>query len=258
MACNGIATSQDGVHWQYLDTASINYRPDEGYTFWAPDIIKDKDTWHLFVTYVPGIFSNWNHPRNIVHCTSTDLLNWTFVSVLPFSYPAVIDPSVMKTKTGWRLWYNNEKDGKSIYYADSKDLYHWEDKGKATAIKGEGPKVFYWQHRYWMIVDQWKGMAVLRSDDLLHWTQQEIRILEKPGKGKDDEAIGGHCDVVVNEGKAFLYYFTHPGRSKLHPSPENVFEARRSVIQLAELKYNDGIISCDRDAPVATLQPPPM
>ena len=30
---------------------------------------------------------------------------------------------------------------KSIYYADSKDLYHWIDKGKAIAARGEGPKV---------------------------------------------------------------------------------------------------------------------
>jgi hypothetical protein len=38
----------------------------------------------------------------------------------------------------WRLWYNNEKDRKSIYYADSPDLYHWEDKGKAVGDQSGG------------------------------------------------------------------------------------------------------------------------
>jgi len=39
------------------------------------------------------------------------------------------------------MWYNNEVDRKSIYYADSPDLYEWDDKGKAMGDRpGEGPK----------------------------------------------------------------------------------------------------------------------
>jgi hypothetical protein len=75
------------------------------------------------------------------------------------------------------MWYNDEVNGKTIYYADSKDLYNWTDKGVAIPSKGEGPKVFRWQNKYFMIVDVWQGM--------------------EPGKGIDDQAIGGHCDVVV-------------------------------------------------------------
>jgi hypothetical protein len=57
----------------------------------------------------------------------------------------VIDASVYKISDSlWRMWYNNEKDGKSIYYAGSKNLYNWVDKGKAIAARGEGPKFFYW------------------------------------------------------------------------------------------------------------------
>ncbi|MEI8098009.1 MAG: hypothetical protein WCG74_04195 [Sediminibacterium sp.] len=51
--------------------------------------------------------------------------------------------------------------GKTMYYADSKDLYTWQDKGKDKTIgRGEGPKVFKWQQQYFMIVDCWKGMDV--------------------------------------------------------------------------------------------------
>ena len=147
----------------------------------------------------------------------------------------------------WRMWYNNEKDGKSIYYADSKDLYNWADKGKAIAARGEGPKTFYWKGKYFMIVDAWKGMEVYSSDDLLTWKKQTSRILETPGKGKDDQAIGGHCDVVVSKGRAFIYYFTHPGRSEANPAAKGSFDDKRSVIQLAELKYVNGEIVCDRN-----------
>jgi hypothetical protein len=274
----GIAESKDGRVWKYKDTANINYRPDPGYTHWAPDIIEGKDGWHMYLTYVPGTFTDWNHPRVIVHLHSTDLINWSIPqlstpqpstlqpstpqpstpqpstpqpSTLPLINQKVIDASVYKVNDSlYRLWYNNEKDGKSIWYAESKDLYNWTDKGKAIAARGEGPKTFFWQGKYFMIVDAWKGMEVYSSTDLLSWTKQKERILEAPGKGKDDQAIGGHCDVIVNDGKAYVYYFTHPGRRKDKPAPKGSFDDNRSLIQVAELEYKDGVITCDRDKPV--------
>jgi predicted GH43/DUF377 family glycosyl hydrolase len=247
----GIAESKDGREWKYLDTTNINYRPDSGYTFWAPDIIEHKGLYHMYLTYVPGVFSNWNHPHTIIHLTSNDLLNWQYESTLKLVNEKVIDASVFQLPDGtWRLWYNNEKDGKSIWYADNKDLYNWEDKGKAIAARGEGPKTFKWQDKYFMIVDAWKGMEVYSSDDLLNWTKQASRILEEPGKGTDDQAIGGHCDVVVNGDKAYVFYFTHPGRRKDKPAVRNSFDDKRSVVQLAELRYVNNEITCDRDEPV--------
>ncbi|MEI9806888.1 MAG: family 43 glycosylhydrolase [Bacteroidota bacterium] len=247
----GIAESTDGREWEYVDTVSINYRPDSGYTFWAPDVIEHNGLYHMYLTYVPGVFENWNHPRYIIHVTSTDLFNWKYESKLNLVNEKVIDASVFPLPGGtWRLWYNNEKDGKSIWYADSKDLYTWEDKGKAIAARGEGPKTFRWQGKYFMIVDAWKGMEVYSSEDLLKWTRQSMRILEEPGKGIDDQAIGGHCDIVVNDDKAYVFYFTHPGRRKDKPAARNSFEDKRSVIQLVELHYVNGEITCDRNEPV--------
>jgi beta-xylosidase len=247
----GIAESKDGSTWNYLDTTDIRYRPDSGYTFWAPDVIEHKGTYHMYLTYVPGTFSNWNHPREIVHLTSKDLLHWDYQSVLSLANQKVIDACVFQLPGGtWRMWYNNERDGKSIWYADSKDLYTWTDKGRAIAARGEGPKVFRWKNKYWMIVDAWKGMEIYSSHDLLNWNKQTNRILEEPGTGKDDQAIGGHCDVVVNKDKAYVFYFTHPGRRKDKPAPRGSTEDKRSVIQLAELEYKNGEITCDRNKPV--------
>ena len=246
----GIASSKDGAHWKYVDTANINYRPDAGYTFWAPDVIEYKGVYHMYLTYVPGIFDNWDHPRNIVHLTSKDLLNWKYESTLKLANNKVIDASIFQLPDGtWRLWYNNERDGKSIYLADSKDMYNWEDKGKAIAARGEGPKVFKWQNTYWMNIDAWKGFEVFQSDDLLNWKKQLNRLLEIGGTGKDDGVMGNHCDVVVNNDKAYIFYFTHPGRLETNPAPSGSFESKRSVIQVAELKYSNGELICDRNEP---------
>jgi hypothetical protein len=253
----GIAESKDGKEWTYIDTANINYRPDSGYTHWAPDVTEHNGVYHMYLTYVPGTFKDWNHPRVIIHCTSKDLKNWNYESTLKLVNEKVIDASVYKINDSlWRMWYNNERDGKSIWYADSKDLYNWTDKGKAIAARGEGPKVFAWpagssgQNKYFIIIDAWKGMEIYSSDDLLTWKKQPNRILENPGKGLDDQAIGGHCDVVVNNGRAFVFYFTHPGRRKDKPAARGSFDDKRSVIQATELKYVNGEIICDRDEPV--------
>lgn len=244
----GVAESKDGSSWTYKDTANINYRPDAGYTFWAPDVIENNGTYHMYLTYVPGIFETWNHPRNIIHLTSKDLLNWNHESTLKLVNDKVIDASVFQLPDNtWRMWYNNERDGKSIWYADSKDLYNWTDKGKAISARGEGPKVFRWHNSYWMIVDVWKGMEIYKSDDLLTWKKQDERILETSGSGKDDGAIGGHCDVVMNNNRAYIFYFTHPGRTAVNPAPASSVAGRRSVIQLAELQYENGKLLCDRD-----------
>ena len=248
----GIASSVDGAKWQYVDTADIQYRPDSNYTHWAPEVFENKGLYHMYLTYVPGIFTDWNHPREIIHLTSKDLLHWQYDKTLELASHKIIDACAYPLpEGGWRLWYNNEKDRKSIYYADSKDLSTWEDKGKAIGDKGgEGPKVFKWKDNYWMIVDNWMGMGVYQSNDLKTWKRQEKRILELPGKGKDDQAIGGHCDVLVNDGHAYIFYFTHPGRVGLKGNWKDGIETRRSVIQLGELKYENGEISCDRDEPV--------
>ncbi|NCU02803.1 MAG: glycosyl hydrolase, partial [Chitinophagaceae bacterium] len=43
----------------------------------------------------------------------------------------------------------------------------------------------------------------------------------------------------------------HPGRSKANPAAKGSFDEKRSVIQVAELKYINNEIVCDRDEPIA-------
>jgi hypothetical protein len=247
----GIAESVDGVTWKYRDTCDIQYRLTD-YTHWAPEVIEEKGLYHMYLTYVPGVFSDWKHERYIIHLTSTDLFHWKFESKLELASDRCIDACVFKLpQGGWRMYYNNERDHKSIYYADSPDLYKWTDSGKKVVgdKAGEGPKVFYWKNKYWMIVDNWKGLGIYHSADLINWTRQPENILEKPGTGPDDQVIGGHADVVISGKRAFVYYFTHPGRTPERKS-EDSYETRRSSIQVAELEYKNGVIICNRNKPV--------
>lgn len=118
----GIAESSDnGATWKYRVTANINYRQTSEYTHWVPEVIEHKGLYHMCLTYVPGIFTDWNHPREILHLTGTDLLNWT---------------------------------------------------------------------------------------------KQPERILEKSGTGPEDGTMGGHAQVVVNGDRDFVIYFLHPERTR--------------------------------------------
>ncbi|MCB0636406.1 MAG: family 43 glycosylhydrolase [Lewinella sp.] len=245
----GMAVSEDGgTTWTYRDTCDIGYYLP-GVTYWAPEVIFHEDTYHMYLTIVPGIFSDWSHPRHIIHLTSDDLQAWEFQSQLELVSDKCIDACVFRLPDGnWRLYYNNERDNKSIYYADSPDLYHWTDSGQKVIgdERGEGPKVFQWKDRYWMVVDNWKGLGVYSSDDMTHWQRQTAPLLDEPGTGADDGAIGQHPDVVVTPaGRAFLFYFTHPEHAT------GGFAARRTSIQVVELEMNaQGEIVCDRNKPV--------
>jgi len=253
----GIAESSDGgANWQYLDTCNIPSPYTE--THWAPEVIEHHGTYHMYLSYVSGIFKDWKHPRHIIHLTSKNLIEWKYESTLNLASDKVIDACVFQLPRGnWRMWYNNEADNKSIYFADSDDLYHWEDKGKAIEDqKGEGPKVFQWKGKYWMLTDVWDGLAAYESEDLISWKRIAGNLLKKPGTSKDDNVKGGHPDVIVNNGRAYLFYFTHPGRVDSIPE-ENLYEKRRSSIQVVELDYKDGLITCDRNKPTyIDLRPP--
>jgi hypothetical protein len=249
----GIAESANGgSNWKYLGSAQIDLPSDYGgtnVTCWAPDVIRATDgTWQMFLTVVPGIFENWNHPRDIVQLTSTNLLNWSNPRKLSLASDRVIDASVLHMPDGtWRMWYNDERAGKAIDFATSPDLKTWTDKGRAFPSRGEGPKAFRWHNQFWVVVDEWKGLTVYRSDDANTWAKQSTNILAQSGKGEDDVDIGRHCDVVVSGDRAFLFYFTHPG--KRPDAPTDFHEQRRSSIQVVELQLKDGWLTCNRDEP---------
>jgi hypothetical protein len=249
----GIAESLDaGVTWKYAGVADIQLPREFGgidATHWAPEVVRDDTgTFHMFLTVVPGVFDHWNHPRHVVHLTSADLRTWRNARAVKLAAERPIDAAITRLPTGgWRMFYNNELDGKSIWYADSPDLEQWTDRGKLIGDQaGEGPKAFRWRDQWWLITDVWKGLAVYRSNDGLAWERQPTNLLEAPGRGADDQVKGSHADVVVSGDRAWLFYFTHPGRKD---DKADSYETRRSSIQVAELAFDGGWLQADRDSP---------
>lgn len=256
----GIAESTDGAHWSYRGT--VNFPKDipgtakvDMATYWAPAVVEDKGVYHMYLTIVPGVFKDWNHSRTIVHLTSADLQNWQYQSTLPLVNNKVIDAAVLRLPNGsWRLWYNNELAGKKTWYAESEDLYHWQDKGSANLPndRGEAPLAFYWKGHYWLINDLLgnSGLGVYKSTDALNWSRQARNLLDVPGNGKDDQNGGHHPEVIVSSERAYLYYFVHPGVSAETDHAEKTsVNLKRSSIQVVELNYVDGWLKVDRNAP---------
>ena len=246
----GMAESRDGgATWNYIGEAKITYGQDQhpsDYTYWAPEVIWVDGLYHMFLSYVPGIFDNWNHPREIVHLISKDGIDWKTAGPVDLSSDKVIDACVIQLPSGdWRMFYKDERRPRALSYADSPDLYKWQAKGSAvTDRNGEGPKVIRWQGKYWLIADTWSGQGVWSSDDCESWTPQ------------DSVLIGNHGDVVIDGDRAWWFYFggqrgrnpninwaidpaTKPPGAQPTSRPANE-RGRTTAVNVVELKVIDG------------------
>lgn len=250
----GVAESDDhGYTWVYKGTLDLDFE-DGHNTFWAPDVVYESGKYHMFVSYIPGVRNHWGGSPQIIHYESRNLRQWDCVGKLPLRSDAVIDPALCKKKDGtWKLWYKDESAGAHTFTAESKDLFNWTDSKLAVGGDAhEGPKVFYYAGFYWMLTDEWKGLRIYRSDDLEHWEKQGL-ILDTPSSRPDDTPSGAHADVVIAGDKAYVFYFTHPGRISHTDSPvdENgvlPYKLRRSSIQVASLVFSSGTLVCDRNS----------
>lgn len=236
----GIAASADGGRtWIHRGIAEgLDYEPGRN-TYWAPEVIRHEDMYHMYVSYLPGVHADWVGDAHLLHYTSADLIRWEFRSVLDLSSDRVIDGAVhpMPGGTGWRMWFKDERDSSRIHAADSPDLYTWKRSGPAvTDQPQEGPTVFRLAGTYWMVTDNWSGLSVYRSADLTDWTREPYQLL----------APHGHHAMAVEQGEstALLCYFTHV---------EDDPTGRRSAVRTAHLEVRGDRLTCDPQAPVAAL-----
>lgn len=250
----GIATSRDGARWLYRGTAEGLEFEHGRNTFWAPEIIFADGQYHMYCSYVRGVPTDWNWERRIVHYTSGDLWTWKFENVIGLPSRRTIDACVYEIEPGlYKMWYKNEEGGSHTDAAVSRDLYNWEYVGsEITDCSHEGPNVFRFAGKNWMITDTWRGQGVYSSPDFTHWTRQKNNILTGNGARPFDYGPGLHADVLVRGERAYIVYFTHPYRSNdvsTSPIADRSLDLR-TVIEIAELKYDGENLTCDRDAEV--------
>lgn len=218
----GVARSDDGgMTWSYegvvegLDAPGLA-RP---VTRWAPDVVRIGDRWVMFLTLLGGHRTDWTGPARIAQYTSTDLRAWAFQAYLDLDSERVIDAAVTRCGDGlYRLWYKDETRGSRTYAAVTATPClpsTWEVEG--LVIDGrphEGPKVFVLGGWYWMITDEWRGLAVYRSlDGAGGWERQKRDdglVLRMPETFEGLPVVARHADVVVQEDRAAIVYFTHP------------------------------------------------
>ena len=92
------------------------------------------------------------------------------------------------------------------------------------------------------------------ADPVVIWNREEQSwwMLDTPTNRPDDHPSGAHGDVLVVGDKAYVFYFTHPGRQAHIDSPNGPddilpFALRRSSIQVGELVFKDGTLICNRE-----------
>jgi predicted GH43/DUF377 family glycosyl hydrolase len=250
----GVAASKDGARWKFVGTCQGDHDlseplkargvgPKPGITWWAPCLVHDDGVFHMFVTRVDGVYTDWKGARNIVHFTSNDGIDWKYADTCQLASDRVIDPTVYKIGDTWYMVYKNEAAGSYTFRSQSKDLHAWTDPTKVSPDGShEAPFVFRWRDSWWLIVDAASGLRVYRSDNGIDGWKYVSTVLARggvDGQRNKDRGQGHHPGIVVQIGpdgseQCLVFYFTHQGK--------------QTVIQLAELELDaEGKVVCNRD-----------
>jgi len=248
----GIATSKDGLQWNYAGTCkgdqglseplkAKGLGPTPGITWWAPGFVLEGKTLHMFVTQVDGVYSSWVGKRHILHFTSEDWVNWKYLNTCQLNSERVIDATVYPIKDKWYMVYKDEAAGSHTYRSESKDMVDWSNPVLTDNDGGqEAPFVFQWKGSYWLIVDAKVGLRVYQSPDGLNqWEYNNTVLADTVGIRPKDNIRGHHPGMVLQKGpdgteQCLMFYFTHQGL--------------QTVIQLAELELGaDGKVFCNRN-----------
>ncbi len=217
----GVAESRDGGEtWSYTGTVGLDAPGlEKPITRWAPDVVRIGTRWYMFLTLLGGRRQGWTGPAVIAQYTSTDLSSWEFQAYLGLGSERVIDAAVTRCGDGlYRLWFKDEIRESRTFAAVTDTPWvpeTWRVEG--LVIEGrphEGPKVFELGGWYWMITDEWRGLAVHRSADGAGGWQRQGRddglVLTAPEVFGEHPVVARHADVVVQGPRAAVVYFTHP------------------------------------------------
>ena len=252
----GVASCEDnGQTWVYRGTLNLEIEKGRN-TFWAPDVVYYNNEYHMFVVYIQGVRIHWGGNARMAHYVSKNLWDWKFIGFLKLTSEKVIDASLMQMPDGtWRMWYKDDSRNAAIMLAQSKDLYKWSFDAKPVLGNSvqEGPKVLKFGDWYWMLTDEWHGMRVYRSKDANTWEKQGL-ILDSATQRSDDTPSGAHGDVIIVNNKAYVFYFTHPGRKRhfeAHMNKDDIypFNERRSSIEVGPLEIENGTLVSNRHKP---------
>jgi hypothetical protein len=225
----GIAASKDGRQWRYLGTCEgdqgLSDPVANNCSWWAPGVLYHDGLYHMYVSWVDGIYKEWIGKRFIKHFTSTDGKTWAYQSTLDLSSDRCIDACVYRAGGKWCMLYKDEVHGSHSYLAQSDDLYDWAVVGPAvTDVSHEAPFVWQWQDAYWLVVDSWqRGIRVYRSQDGLKDWQYNNR-------GLSCSTTGPSCSTTCTTRPSIRS--TAPTAPSYRPPSSNTTTARSPATEI--------------------------
>lgn len=279
----GVIRSKDLAKWDFVGYCKfdgIGGHKDANATFWAPAMVSYKGQLHMFVTWKPDtttVLGPWGGPSRILHyvTSESDPVNgWKKVADMHDDDLEALDATSFMLNDTCHVWFKGKsKNGPNkLQHLVSADFMNWENRGITESdvfnesASGsnfeEAPYLFRWKYSYWLITDPHKGLFVYKSDDSVYWKFQGT-ILEEGGTRTLDTSMARHCSVAVVKGRAFIIYHVEPWRrydlekekdDKRVPIYKQPLENRRSVLQIAELKFQNGKIECDRNEKIVFPQ----
>lgn len=254
----GVCVSDNFTDWSFLGYCKfdgVGGKPDSEQTRWAPGIIIDGDTAHMFVTFKEDARPPWGTGGSIVHYVAPvdDMLNGWKKAEISIDEEDCLDASIVKLDNGkFRMYYvggvNNPETGgrKTIRYAESEDLYSWKSKGNVLGDVNdisvhkiryqEAVYVFVYDGVYYMLTDPHKGLATYASSDGITWmyhgqimqTGTSTRIL--------DRTQARHPSVIVYKDIPYIFYHVEPFRPDKAKGSNLEIHQRYSFLQMSELE----------------------
>lgn len=260
----GVARSKDFYNWSFQGFClfdGVGGKPDSEQTFWAPGIIIEGKTAHMFVTYKPDATPPWGTGGSIAHykTTTDNMVNgWKKVEVV-IDEDNCLDACVLKVKKGYRMYYvgGQNKGKKMIKYAESSDLMNWKVIGEVQGdvnmktVHGYGYQeavyVFQWKKKFYMITDPHDGLCVYNSEDGISWKYEGQIMGNNSSKRNLDWTKARHPSVVIKSGKAYIFYHVEPFRPDKAKGDLLEIHQRYAFIQMAELQIKDDKLYCKRN-----------
>ena len=244
-------SSDQGRTWNYVGTAQGVSRGMQAETFWAPHVFEDNGTYHMFVTFIPKVVKSAKGQPEIAHFISKDLLTWEYSDTADVKSDDIIDPGVVKLRDGrWLMVFRDCRKQNRTAKVVSTDLKNWT---RLNELSGDGhheaPVVLFWKNKFWLFIDEWKGIGVYASDDGINYTRNSL-ILDKAGTRADDGYWGSHPGVALAGDRAFIFYHVHAGRRigvDTLALDQKGIDYKRTSLQVAELELKENKIICDRD-----------
>lgn len=231
------STSQDMIRWTDIGPAIPVGAPGswESYDVWAPTMIKEGNTYHLWYTGVQLVGNLW--VQRIGHATSTDLTNWTKDPTNPVFDCANVswayydvndlsgygvdcrDPFVTRDEANnrWVMYYSTRSQPIAdppltwiehptmVGMATSTDLVTWVDAGPVVTTGGyttESSHAFEHNGTWWLI---WTGNCAWRSAKCLKYatgpsaTGPFTGYTDLPAAGGDEHASEYFRDITGTE-----------------------------------------------------------